>query len=39
VILEPLKIQGVEQLGDFVVQIRAEMMTLARRVVRDPPQG
>ena len=27
-ILEPLKIQGVEQLGDFVVQIRAEMMTL-----------
>ena len=27
-ILEPLKIQGVEQPGDFVVQIRAEMMTL-----------
>ena len=27
-ILEPLKMQGVEQLGDFVVQIRAEMMTL-----------
>jgi moderate conductance mechanosensitive channel len=27
-ILEPLKIQGVEQLGDFAVQIRAKMMTL-----------
>ena len=27
-ILEPLKMQGVEQLGDFAVQIRAKMMTL-----------
>jgi small-conductance mechanosensitive channel len=28
VILEPLKMQGVEQLGDFAVQIRMKMMTL-----------
>ena len=27
-ILEPLKMQGVEQLGDFAVQIRLKMMTL-----------
>jgi small-conductance mechanosensitive channel len=27
-ILEPLKMQGVEQLGDFAVQIRAKMMTV-----------
>jgi small-conductance mechanosensitive channel len=27
-ILEPLKMQGVDQLGDFAVQIRAKMMTL-----------
>jgi small-conductance mechanosensitive channel len=27
-ILEPLKMQGVENLGDFAVQIRAKMMTL-----------
>jgi moderate conductance mechanosensitive channel len=27
-ILEPLKMQGVDQLGDFSVQIRAKMMTL-----------
>jgi moderate conductance mechanosensitive channel len=27
-ILEPLKMQGIEQLGDFAVQIRAKMMTL-----------
>ena len=27
-IIEPLKMQGVEQLGDFAVQIRAKMMTL-----------
>ena len=27
-ILEPLKMQGVEQLGDFAVQIRMKMMTL-----------
>jgi len=27
-ILEPLKMQGVEQLGDFAVQIRAKMMTM-----------
>ena len=27
-ILEPLKMQGVEQLGDFAVQIRAKIMTL-----------
>jgi small-conductance mechanosensitive channel len=26
--LEPLKMQGVENLGDFAVQIRAKMMTL-----------
>ena len=25
-ILEPLKMQGVDQLGDFAVQIRAKMM-------------
>jgi moderate conductance mechanosensitive channel len=29
-ILEPLKMQGVEQLGDFAVQIRAKMMTIPR---------
>src|SRR5205085_10569306 len=27
-ILEPLKMQGVENLGDFAVQIRMKMMTL-----------
>ena len=27
-ILEPLKMQGVENLGDFAVQLRAKMMTL-----------
>jgi moderate conductance mechanosensitive channel len=27
-IIEPLKMQGVDQLGDFAVQIRAKMMTL-----------
>jgi small-conductance mechanosensitive channel len=27
-ILEPIKMQGVEQLGDFAVQIRMKMMTL-----------
>lgn len=27
-ILQPLKMQGVDQLGDFAVQIRAKMMTL-----------
>ena len=27
-ILEPSKMQGVEQLGDFAVQIRLKMMTL-----------
>jgi small-conductance mechanosensitive channel len=27
-IVEPLKMQGVDQLGDFAVQIRAKMMTL-----------
>jgi small-conductance mechanosensitive channel len=27
-ILEPLKMQGVENLGDFAVQIRAKMMTV-----------
>jgi small-conductance mechanosensitive channel len=27
-IIEPLKMQGVENLGDFAVQIRAKMMTL-----------
>jgi small-conductance mechanosensitive channel len=27
-ILEPLKMQGVDQLGDFAIQIRAKMMTL-----------
>jgi small-conductance mechanosensitive channel len=27
-ILEPLKMQGVEELGDFAVQIRLKMMTL-----------
>ena len=27
-ILEPLKMQGVEQFGDFAVQIRMKMMTL-----------
>jgi len=27
-ILEPLKMQGVDNLGDFAVQIRAKMMTL-----------
>jgi moderate conductance mechanosensitive channel len=27
-ILEPLKMQGVEELGDFAVQIRMKMMTL-----------
>src|SRR5690348_1257464 len=27
-IIEPLKMQGVEQFGDFAVQIRAKMMTL-----------
>ena len=27
-ILEPLKMQGVENLGDFAVQLRARMMTL-----------
>jgi small-conductance mechanosensitive channel len=27
-ILEPLKMQGVDQLGDFAVQIRAKMMTV-----------
>ncbi|MBV9198746.1 MAG: mechanosensitive ion channel family protein [Alphaproteobacteria bacterium] len=27
-ILEPLKMQGVERLGDFAVQIRMKMMTL-----------
>jgi hypothetical protein len=35
-ILEPLKMQGVENLGDFAVQIRAKMMTLpgAQFVIR-----
>jgi small-conductance mechanosensitive channel len=27
-IIEPLKMQGVDQLGDFAVQLRAKMMTL-----------
>ena len=27
-IIEPLKMQGVDQLGDFALQIRAKMMTL-----------
>jgi moderate conductance mechanosensitive channel len=27
-ILEPLKMQGVEQFGDFAIQIRMKMMTL-----------
>ena len=27
-ILEPLKMQGVDNLGDFAVQLRAKMMTL-----------
>jgi small-conductance mechanosensitive channel len=27
-ILEPLKMQGIDQLGDFAIQIRAKMMTL-----------
>ncbi len=29
-ILQPLKMQGIEQFGDFAVQIRAKMMTLRR---------
>ncbi len=36
-IIEPLKMQGVEQFGDFAIQIRDEDDDQAGRAVRDPP--
>ena len=38
-IIEPLKMQGVEQFGDYGIQIRLKMMTQARRAIRHPPPG
>ena len=38
-IIEPLKMQGVENFGDFGIELRMKMMTQAGRAVRHPPQG
>ena len=38
-IIEPLKMQGVEQFGDYAIQIRMKMMTKPGEQFVDPAQG
>ena len=38
-IIEPLKMQGVDALGDFAVQLRMKMMTLPGENFADPAKG
>ena len=38
-IIEPMKMQGVENFGDFGIELRHQDDDQARRAIRHPPQG